>query len=78
MAFVDESVQACLHGHTAEYWASLLTINGGDQIRDATPIHTASVGRRLKWSNCLRLACFVFLALLPLPWVWRRDRRIRC
>lgn len=69
--FVDGAVRFIRQGADRDIWARLLTVNDGGSAVDVDDIPSASLTYgRLKLGNCLRLAIFVLLFFLPLPWVW--------
>ena len=72
-ALVDGSVRYLFDGMRRDLVASLLRIDQSpdESFQDFVP----TVTKRLKLFNCFLLASFIILALLPLPWVWRKSDR---
>ena len=73
VALADTVVHYVRRRCSRELWAALLTIDD-DGLRFAdVPLEPLPPfnAPRLKVGNCYRLAVFVLLVLLPLPWVWR-------
>jgi hypothetical protein len=70
-ALVDGSVRYLFDGMPRDLVASLLRFDQSldESFREFVP----TVTKRLKLFNCFLLASFVTLALLPLPWVWRKG-----
>jgi hypothetical protein len=73
VALAGARVEFVPQGCGRELWAALLTIDDNDPRRMDEALDTmARVNTpRLNLGNCYRLAVFVLLVLLPLPWVWR-------
>jgi hypothetical protein len=55
-----------------EKWLQLLTINASDTPAGADSIPKSARSRTAKVGNWLRAASFLVLAVLPLPWVFRK------
>ena len=74
VAFADGSVKAFGHSIEPDVWASLLRLKTGSTDEQ---IGRVEVGRLVKrhprWRNWIALGSFLFLALLPLAWVWRKP-----
>jgi hypothetical protein len=73
-AFADGSVRALSDGLPRDLVTGWLRI---DQSPDLSLVDWSTSPariRRLKLFNCLLLATFVTLTLLPLPWVWIKPR----
>lgn len=69
--FADGEVRFAPGGTDQATWRGLLTIDDALPGQDWDRIAATSFRvRRLRIGNCLRLAAFVVLALLPLRWVW--------
>ena len=74
VAFADGSVRFVPHGVSATTLAALLTRNGGEAVDADSLDSNFQFKGRLRLDNCFRLAVFLFLTILPLPWVWKQDR----
>jgi hypothetical protein len=69
--FGDGSVRYAPQGNDRDIWSKLLTINDNSSVDDwASGLSDSTTPRKLNMGNCIRLAIFVFLLFLPLPWVW--------
>jgi hypothetical protein len=70
----DCTVRYLRHGVDDQSWSDLLIMDDGqsDAFRNVLP-QEALTRRRLRIGNCIRIAIFVFLVLLPLPWALRKD-----
>lgn len=70
-AMVDSSIHFLNATVSPADWMRLLQIDDGvDSLRTGQETWNQPPPKRLKWGNCFRLAIFVLLVLLPLPWVW--------
>lgn len=78
VACVDGSVHFVYYGVQPEVWSALLNIDDGVKRADLDLRGSWRGIRRVKLGNWFRLAVFVFLVLLPLPWVWLAGRRAEC
>jgi hypothetical protein len=70
LVLVDGSVRYVSQGVGRHIWAGLFGVDDGIPWSDEDLNPPEVVHRRLQIGNCVRLSVFVFLALLPLPWVW--------
>jgi hypothetical protein len=72
--FANGEVRFAPNGTEQTTWRGLVTINDAAPGRDWDWIATNSFQvRTLRIGNCLRLAVFVVLMLLPLRWVWNNG-----
>lgn len=67
VAMADGSIRHVLPGMPKEQALALLSTDGREVLPDELGGQEIE---EIQWSNCYRLAIFVFLVLLPLPWVW--------
>jgi hypothetical protein len=69
--FGDVSVRFIPNGDYRDIWSKLLTIDDGGSVHILNTLRSDSFTyRKLKLGNCIRVAIFVLLFFLPLPWVW--------
>ncbi|TVS19869.1 MAG: DUF1559 domain-containing protein [Planctomycetaceae bacterium] len=73
-AFADGSVRPLFDGLPRDLVTSLLKIDKSPDLSLVDWSTSPARNRRLKLFNCLLLATFVTLTLLPLPWVWIKPR----
>jgi hypothetical protein len=74
VALADGSVRYISNGVQPEVWSALLGAEDGVRWKDDDLDVADHIQRRLKVGNCVRLALFVILVLLPLPWVWLNPK----
>ena len=74
-AFTDGRVKGLPHGGSRELLQSLFTIDDGSPNEgwDGEGFYSSDY-RTPKLGNWFRMAIFVFLVLLPLPWVWLKRK----
>jgi hypothetical protein len=77
VGLADGSVRFEGHGRKRDYWSALLTIDDGADPYELELVDPRAEFRRLELDNCLRLALFLFLVVLPLPRVWLGRRPIQ-
>jgi hypothetical protein len=70
--FADGSV-VCLAGDVSdEAMRQLLTIDDAAPDRASESTFDGPCFRSIDYYACVRLAVFVFVAILPLPWLWTK------
>lgn len=74
-ALVDGSVHFVHRGLPRETATALLTIDDGYGLEEGWSSSGNVSAKRPKLGNWYRLAVFVLLMILPLPWVWISPRR---
>ncbi len=75
IALVDGSVQCVSRRLSPEVWSHLLTIDDGADISLDGP--GFGIPRwRLTFAHCVRLGIWLFVVLLPVPWVWVSRPRV--
>jgi hypothetical protein len=74
-AFADGSVRALSDGLPRDLVTGWLRIDERPDLSLVDWSTSPARNRRLKLFNCLLLATFVTLTLLPLPWVWIKPRQ---
>ena len=73
VALADGSVHFAGRGMSSMDWHYALTVNDGQRSR-YLPSRLDRTVQRFKWDNCLRLAIFAILVVLPLTRLARRRR----
>ncbi len=76
-ALADASVHYYYDAMGRENWTHLLKIDGSEAPSGPEGIPESADKRTVKVANWLRLAAFVMLSILPLPWVWRKPGSAR-
>ncbi|NLF68416.1 MAG: DUF1559 domain-containing protein [Candidatus Anammoximicrobium sp.] len=74
VATADGRVSYQFYGLPRDVWSALLTIDDGVATSELDWTVGADDWKRPKVGNFYRLAVFVLLTLLPLPWVWRKPK----
>jgi hypothetical protein len=72
--FADRSCRFFLNGIRRDVWSALLTVDDGAELDDHDLDAPCVELRRVNLGNCFRLGLFLFLVVLPLPWVWLGRR----
>lgn len=72
VAYADGRIRFLPYGIKESLYSRLLQANDGLEIRDEEFEHHHDAFHRRRYDNWYRLAVFVIMALLPLPWIWRK------
>jgi len=74
VASADATISYQFNGLPRHVWSALLTIDDGVATSELDWTVGADDWKRPKVGNFYRLAVFVLLTFLPLPWVWRKPK----